>query len=500
MALALLALGPSGADAREAAAVQLRVRWERSFELPAGMNLYGAQVLSGPGARTFIGQTTGQSQVAGQPSTNAACTVVVVDPGGARALSYRYRGESTGCVALAAAPDGGVYLRGARLMVDGHESGPGEVTGFAAYLDASGREVWALDDQALVDARPVAEQGTGALGAAYEAAQPPLVSAQSPNRLLGFGRVRLRGAGSPPLSRGYVVDADSGALLHSGLGFEMGARGAEVARVVRREGSADFLVQTQTADGLNAEFFVYNGRRGVERLQLEGHGFPSAAWAQRTVRGIGASANGYTYILSEIAGQLADEIVALDARGEVVWRATRGGQAGWQIDGRVLSMVVGPAHLLVYYADDSGPRVQILDADDGAVLGSAGLSEVGELGVVGIWGRPDGSATMLAVKLGEQVVHEFHLDVVDDLGQTEPDAGRSDAGPGADAGHDEDAAGSLLGPATHPPEGCAAGRGGADSPLRPAGLAIGLLVITIATRRYAAGRERLAAPGSTHPR
>lgn len=464
-------------DTYEDAARALQAEQSRSYRIPRDLKLGFADIFTDQDQRTLIAVTTGDS-TGGEdaPEARAACTIVVVDDQGARALSYYYRGGSTGCVGVLPHPEGGFLLRGTRQPVGEEPAEGGGELGFSARLDEEGAEVWALDDQALLDAQSVADGGTGAFRGDYLEAQPELAYDPQNDRLLAFSQAGLRGAANRRLSLGHIIDAGRGELRHSGLAFDISGAPGLVRSALYLADSGDFLVQTGSAAGPDANFFSYNGRRSIQRFRQAGDD-----WAERTIRQMTQTEDGRLLIMSSHSERPETDLVALDSTGELLWEGSA--EQRTSEDVREIPQafwVSGPYILLYFPTSEGGPRADILALESGESLGQTRFSELSPQGPVSLFSRGGGAFTMLTLELGSHIVHEYLLKVVS--AQARPGGG---AEPG-DAG-DDDANDGLIGPSRGSDSGCASAGNPQALPASIPLVALGLIVISFAARRKAGG-------------
>jgi hypothetical protein len=455
------------------AAVSLRARELRSYEIPVGIDLSTAQITAAEDGRTIIAATTGVTRVVGEENLNAACTVVVVDEVGARSFEYRYRGGPTGCVGVVAHPEGGFFVRGARLAISAGGSKAGEVNGFTARIDGQGREVWALSDQALVDATSETEQGTGEFLGDYLKPHPQLAYSPAMDKLLAFSDASLSVADDRLVTQAHVIEAESGRLRVSGLTFGLAETRGTVVEAAARSDAGDFLIHTASLDGRDARFFAYNGRRGIDVFEP-----PGEDWSERVVRRMVYGADQRLYLLSTSPLQPgAAEIAVIDAQAEPVWTAELEGASDEGELGPARAMWVGLDYVLVYYLPRSGPVLRVIDAQNGRELGVVALSGLTENGLVTILSGANGRMRLLTIDVQSYIVHEFRLDFA------AGDGADGDAGHGAVDSGDAGSGGADTGGG-----GCSAASAGSESPLSAAGLAFGLIVFTIASRSWPSRR------------
>lgn len=456
--LATTLLAPSAAWA----GVNLDATEVRSFEIPEGFNLSQAQIQATRDGTTILSATTGQE-------ADTACTVLVADDVGATSYAYQYDGRPTGCVGVLPHPQTGFFVRGGEA-----DAQQGDVYGFTAYIDAQGNEVWALPDQALVDADEEVDGGTGAFLGEYVGPHPQMAYSAEFDKLLAFTNGQFNIGGAQPLTQAHVVDADDGRLRVSGQTFGLSGSAGVIAEAVSRASDGYFLLYIYDAGSQGAHFFSYNGRNSIDAFKPL-----SQDWSQRYVRQMIYGPQGNAFLLWTPTNEPAapTNLTVVDDEANEVWSASfeatvdaGAGEEPVEL-GLPLGMWVGANHALILYNGASELVLRVVDAATGEELGVAPIGGLTEHSPAAILDGADGSLKLLAIDSSGTTVYEFRFDISQGASGGE-DAG-GDAGLG-DAGSGSDGAGSE--------EGCATVSPTSPAPVTGAVLAILLAVFTIATR------------------
>lgn len=460
-------------DVKTEDSVRLSLTELRSYKIPDDFDLANARIAPTEDGRTLIAATTGLLSAAADDPEGLACTVLVADDQAARAISFRYQSEPTGCVDVIAHPGGGFFVRGTKLKLQIDQIVPATLGGFTARIDADGREVWALEDQRLVDAASVAEGGTGAFAGDYLGAHSHLAYSPETDRVLAFSDGELSVADSRQVTQAHMIDAETGELRVSGLTFGLQDTSNTVRAAIYRAPEDDFLLHFGSALDLENSFVTYNGRRRVDAFALAGQD-----WRDRPVRDITLSSDQTLYLLSLSSEQVdaQSEVTAVDAQGDLLWTASlEQNERGVDL-GLAEKIWVLTDYIVLYYSGPNGVFLRTLDRQTGESLGAQSVSGFSPFGIVAIFEAAGGTARLLSLDLQSATMHEFRLEV----GSDEPP--QNDADTGVDA---LDSGTPNLTPSSGEGGGCAVCQARSVPPISSLGLAFGLFVFTIATRRRA---------------
>ncbi|MGM0556699.1 MAG: MYXO-CTERM sorting domain-containing protein [Myxococcota bacterium] len=404
-------LVPSLASAQ----VELEFTELRSAELPVPAN--GAQLTSTDDGRTVVANTTGAPE-------DPACTVVVIEADGA--TSFEYQNGPTACVGLLPHPDGGFFLRTIDPTAD-PDADPPIPAGATVRIDADGNEVWALDDQTLVDALPESENGPGEFLGQYGGPVPLMAYSSEFDKLLGFTNGILSIGGGSRLAQAHVVNADDGELRESGQTFGEDA-GGRLAALTTRESDGYFVLAIFRAGTNGANFYSYNGRSNIDFFRPVGE-----QWDERNVEGITYDPQSNFYIMW-LEGEGEDATTHLTAAGSdesLLWSESYAPDVvvdGSEINiGEPLGFWVGSRYAVLLHRKGSTLLLRVVDILDGADLG------------VSVLEPPSGYAPLTILNGEQQRLKLVSYDeqnnrVVEyEIGVSESDGGGEDAG-GADAG------------------------------------------------------------------
>lgn len=463
-----------GPDATAEEAVHMRLSEVRRYQLPDGMTPGELKIAAGVDGRTLYAATTGLAAAEDGGVQDAACTIVEAQQDGARAISYRFQDKPTGCVGVLAHPDGGFFVRGTHLTVLNLESVPAERGGFTARVDAAGREVWALADQALLEAKGVADGGTGEFVGRYVGASPTMAFNPQTRRLLAFSNGQLSAGDSRRVTQAHVIDADSGALRTSGLGFGIQDAGTVLKTALYRASQNDFLIHFKTGSGADNPFFSYNGRRSIDTVEPAG-----AQWRERDIPQVVIAADQSLYILSRTSKRPdADaEVSAYDPQGNLRWSVVLAQDSGPASPGPAENIWLLKDHILVGFPAPLGTSLRVLDRASGEQVGEErlGVNVVfGQIAyqILGIAQAAGASASLISAEPQTRIMREDRIEILS--GPLPPDdANDVDAGAG-----DPDAP-----PSTGEDGGCAVANADALPPLSGLSLAFAVLVFTIANRK-----------------
>ncbi|TDP75791.1 hypothetical protein DFR33_103130 [Bradymonas sediminis] len=463
-----------GPDATAEDAVHMRLSEVRRYQLPDGLAPGELKVASGVDGRTLYAATTGLAAAEEGGVQEAACTIVEAQEDGARAISFRFQDKPTGCVGVIAHPDGGFFVRGTHLTVLNLESVPAERGGFTARIDAAGREVWALADQTLLEATRVADGGTGEFMGRYIGASPTMAFNPQTNRLLAFSNGELSAGDSRRLTQAHVIDANSGELRTSGLGFGIQDSGTVLKTALYRAAQNDFLIHFQTGAGTDNPFFSYNGRRSIDAFEPAGK-----QWRERDIPEVVLSADQSLYILSRTSKRPdADaEVSAYNAQGNLLWSVVLAQDSGPTSPGAAENIWLLKDHILVGFPAPIGTALRVLERASGEQVGQErlGVNVVfGQIAyqILGIAQAAQASASLISAEPQTRIMREDRIEILSGP-PTPNDANDADAGagePGGPQGSGESG-------------GCAVAKADALPPLSGLSLAFAVLVFTIANRR-----------------
>lgn len=456
-------------------AVHLHLTELRRYAVPHSFRLDTARPVIAEDGRVLYAANTGIAAVGEGGVQNAACTVVVADASGARAISYRYQDKPTGCVGVLAHRDGGFFIRGTRLTTLNNQVVPDHQGGFTARIDAQDREVWVVADRSFIDADEVSQGGPGAYMGRYAGALAPLVYHHEMDRLLLFSSATMTAADSRTVAQAHMLDAQTGALRVNGLGFGPQGTRSQLTGVFYRDAHSDYLLQFSDAQQ-QTRFYTYNGRRRIDTFLPQGKD-----WSQRRIISAQwSTAQQELYILSQLLGGVApkDELSVFDGQGTLRWSV--------ELDDRVDEGTLGGAerfwvlrdYILIGYRQGVGDYVRVLEQQSGESLGVDEFGMDALLGqspyeILGLVSAPQDSLRLLRVQTQTQHIREDRVEVR--RGARAPD----DADAGAGAGdRDVGEPGASGGGG-----GCAVSGSGALPPISALSLAFGLVVFTIADRR-----------------
>lgn len=262
----------------------------RDYDLPSGFVLPGSLVV-GQGENTYIVNNVGEGN-------GISCVVIRATSTGARAFTYRVNNMGTACVGFAPHPTNGFFLR-----THDPTALEGTVTGNTSWIDGDGVEQWRISDQRLVEAEP-APGGTGSLQGSYFSVMGPLLYSPAVDRVLGatLGKLRI-GFDEKFIAQHHLVNAQTGALVRSGLTFGQTGVGIPIAGFVRENG--DFLIALDTLGLDGTIFFAYDGRESVEQF------IPlNESWSGRRLIRLGYADNTTTLVWIEEVGENVPAFVA----------------------------------------------------------------------------------------------------------------------------------------------------------------------------------------------
>ncbi len=230
----------------------------REYQLPGTFNLAEAAITVGANNDTIITSTLGASP------ESSACGIVQANENGAKIIEYKFNAAPTRCLGVIPHPKGGVFLRG-----DNPISADGVVSGFTAFLDGDGREVWAIPDQRLVDAT-AKPNGTGIFLGEYEQPLPIMAYSEKLDKLIAFtvGRLNL-GMDQKFISQAHVINVESGQFRISGQTFGQSGVGI-VGGVAVRNSDGHFILYYYSSGVRGAFFYAYDGRRSIDFFKPRG--------------------------------------------------------------------------------------------------------------------------------------------------------------------------------------------------------------------------------------
>ena len=456
-------------------AIHVRLTELRSYGIPESFRLEAAHPVIAEDGRVLYAANTGIAAAGEGGVQDAACTVVVADESGARAISYRYQNKPTGCVRVLAHRDGGFFLRGNRLTTLNNQVVPDHNGGFIARIDANDREVWVLSDRSFIDADEVSQGGPGGFVGRYAGALAPLVYHREMDRLLVFSSATMTAADSRTVVQAHMLDAETGELRVNGLSFgPQGTRG-QLTGAFYRESQKDFLLRFSDAQQ-ETKFYTYNGRRRIDTFVPAGKD-----WTQRRIISAEWSTSQQElYILSQLLGSVDpnNELSVFNGQGELLWSVELGARVDEVALGMAERFWILRDYILIGYRWGAGDYVRVLEQQTGASLGVAEFGMDALLGqspyeILGLESAPQDSLRLLRVQTQTRRVREDRVDII-----------RGSPGPAdADAGSGGSDAGDVGMPPGGGDGGCAVSDSGAIPPFSALSLAFGLLVFTIADRR-----------------
>jgi hypothetical protein len=429
--LAGLIASPAAAQAAQ----QLALTPLRSYELPTNLSLVNAQYSGDVTGRTVISAVVGE-----EPAQR--CAILSTTDEGARAYIYQYNGASTTCAGAVAAPDGALLVRASATLA------PDTAPGVTAYLSATGELLWQLEDRALVNARAMADGGTGEFVGAWVGPHPALAYSVAHARALAFtvGALRI-GQLSRELTQAHSVNPERGELLVSGQTFGANGLGTLSALLVSRQEDNDFLLQVGGEQDVGAVFYRYDGRRKIEIIR------PAAqSWAERQVRPVVAAGDALALVWRPAAGDAGDWRVSLvEEGGALRWERALGPRAEAEGLGEPLAIWGSREVLVIVYLRPEGPVALVLDTRTGDTLvEEQALATLTPRSPVTIIQGADDTLVLLSLDTRTGRMHEDRLVV-------------EEAPAGEEMGGEEMGA-ADMGPPEPPAEdegcGCAAGGGG----------------------------------------
>lgn len=392
-----------GVVATSTSAFALHVDLEevRSYRVPEGFSLGQTIVRSNSEGTTLVAATSGNG-------ANAACTVVVASPDSARAFPYRRGSNGSACVGAIPHPDGGFFVRGF-----GAGAEPGDVAGFTARIDGSGRERWLLPDTDIAESSEL--RGT------YRRPHPAMAYSAERDRLLAFtvSRLTLEMLGERELTFASVVEDGKRQLAAQSLGTSEGTgvlRGVETL-----ERSGDFLVYVSEPTTEGGQFVTFDGRQNVEAFEPLGED-----WSERFVRRIEYGPDGKIYLLWTDAREQdrPTKLTVVDTEGGEVWSGEFSASARVDGESRTLgspqSFWVGASYVFVLYSSDP-VFVRVLDASTGEQKGIVQLTGATEYRALSFVRGPDAQLRLLTVDTRNGRFRELRVTF-------EPDAPTGDAG------------------------------------------------------------------------
>ncbi|MBA2664927.1 MAG: hypothetical protein H0U74_21745 [Bradymonadaceae bacterium] len=445
---ALLVCAPAGAWA----GVKIEVQEVRSFALPEDLNVGRIQVETNNPAMTVLHGPGGSEE---EPS----CVIVAAEGDSAVTHTYQYASLPTLCMSVLPKPGGGFFVRG--IASDDPEA---LVIGFTAFLDATGTQVWAVHDQALLDAESRADGGTGTFLGAY--LQPHNVLAYSArfDRLMAFTVGELNIGPQPrPITQAHVMNGTSGRIRISGQTFGQSGVGY-VADARARESDGYFLLYVYHFGSEGAYFFTYNGDEAVKAYKPR-----DEDWSKRFVLPpvqFGADSNVHllwTPPTSE--SSTATNVTVVNTEAAEVYSSVWPSRArlvedlvvgpdfvpiakGSDIElGPAQALIVGQEHsVLVYRASHAGSEpeaepeiapfgylmLRVIETATGRAVGLAPIGGLTEHTFKIIRGQ-DGALNLLVID-NEFKIHEYELRFTDTGPDDEGPMTGDDVGAGSDVG------------------------------------------------------------------
>ena len=365
-ALQLAAPAHLNAQPSERRALELKAERVRRHGLPSQFDP-SAATLATRGEALVWAATVGIERA-------ARCVMVIVSGGEAASLTYRHEDRATACVGVTLGDRGDVYLRGLDPTLALSEV----ASGFTARLDSSGQLIWSVDDQRLIDAEEQAEGGSGDFTGTYGAPEPWLVLDLKRDLLLSSSRSSITlGTFVSPLSQAHVIDASSGRLERSGVGFGSNGLGL-VAEALRAPGEGAFLVRTQEILAPGGAFFGYDGKSRITRLDPF-----AASWEERLIAAVKADAQRDLLVIvwSEAGAEGPWTLSALSA-GEPLYEVRLPGEVIREGEEIALKQpfkaALGSRYLVLHYLAGGEEYVQIIAAGSAEVLGGVWLKDVFE--------------------------------------------------------------------------------------------------------------------------
>jgi MYXO-CTERM domain-containing protein len=325
----------------------------RSYVLPRALSLNDA---------VFSGDTTGRTLIAGTGGVSPAqrCMIVSATDAGASLYSYQYNGAQTACVGVFGTPSGGLLVRASapELPVTGAPA-------VTALISPTGELIWQLEDSALVNARSVADGGTGEFEGIWSQAHPGVAYSEARGRALGFTQGELRiGQLSKALTQAHSVGAAQGELLVSGQVFGNDGLGSLASLLVSRKPDNDFLLQVNDTQGEGATFYRYDGRRRIQLIRPQ-----DRTWSDRQVRPMVAAGERLVLLWRPSAGDAGDwRVTMIEESGAQVWEQALGSDAERDGLGEPLGVWASAQHVMVVYLRADGPLVRVLSAGAGETL------------------------------------------------------------------------------------------------------------------------------------
>ena len=426
-------------------AIDVELTELRSAEGPFDLNR--ARFTSTPDGRIVVWATAGEQ-------ANPVCSVAVIDDGATR---YDYSlGDPTSCTDVLPHPDGGFFLR--VMQADAREGDP---AGATVRVDASGSELWSLSDQALVDANPEVDGGTGEFIGEYVGPARQMAYSGRFDKLIAFTTGVLDVGGGAPITQAHVVDTDDGELRVSGQTFG-DDRGGQLAALTTRSTDGYFVLAFYRSAASGVNFYSYNARSSIDFFEPLGE-----QWGERSVQAIRYDSNDRFYILWLDSGTdpATTNVTVSDSEENKLWAArldpsaTIGGEP--MELGAARGFWVGSSYVVVLYATDAGLLLRFVDVQTGEILGIASLNELTDQDPLAIVNGEEGRLSLIvhdtdnSLEFGRIV--EYRLDateVSDPGGDAGSDAGVDDAGDG-------DGGGGGAG-------GCQCGVGASPMPTTPA--------------------------------